>query len=221
MSLYETTATEILFDNMKCQYDMEGIASSQCSWFCYAILNEIKKNKWTIPQGDKFCELYTNALVTASKYRKTHGQVPWGESIFSDVIFNFMSFDISRPYQSCVNGESNPLINNNMLKYKTYKDNLQNVPLSTFMLTVKRIYGERKFMLVNRFGQSFVIIPDYEHSAYYIFDSHQRCVGRFNSDGIIKYILVDSSSTSQIIWLTGNMTNDKILPNVRKNLFIN
>ena len=83
-TLYQKCANNIEKDNLICQYDKENIASNQCSWFCYTILQKIKENNWIIPNDIK--TYYNDALNLASEYRKKNGQVTWGESIFSKII---------------------------------------------------------------------------------------------------------------------------------------
>ena len=216
MSLYENTSKKILFRNLKCQYDYENVASSQCSWFCYSMLNLLKKNKWVI--DNNIDSLYEDALVEASNNRKNNGTAPWGESIFSRIILDEYNFQISEPYVSYYGKKENPLQNKNMKEYIDYKNNLKFKPFSELCLEVSRIFSEKKFMLINRFGQSFLVFPDIENLTLKIFDSHQRCIGNFTSDGVIKYILVDGGS-SQIIWLTGGMNDYKINKSIYDKLY--
>lgn len=207
MSFYENTSKKILFHDLKCQYDYEYIASSQCSWFCYSMLNKLRQNNWIIEYNIK--SLYEDALEEASNKRKNFGTAPWGESIFSKIILDEYNFQISEPYVSYYGKIENPLQNNTMKEYIDYKNNLKIKPFSELCFEISRIFGEKKFMLINRFGQSFLVFPDIENFTLKIFDSHQRCIGDFTSEGVIKYILIEGNS-SQIIWLTGGMNDYKI-----------
>ena len=83
-----------------------------------------------------------------------------GESIFSKIILDEYNFQISEPYVSYYGKIENPLQNEHMKEYIYYKNNLKIKPFTELCLEISRIFSEKKFMLINRFGQSFLVFPD-------------------------------------------------------------
>ena len=159
------------------------------------------------------------ALKNASKYRKKYGQVMWGESIFSKIILDNISMNIDKPKKTIIKSGNDNIYIEEMHEIQKYKNNLESVPFTEFYLVLNRLYSERNFLIVNRFGQSFLIIPDYNSKTMKIFDSHQKCIGNFDSQGAIKYILLIDNNPSTIIWIKGYMDNDNINSNVLKILY--
>lgn len=71
----------------------------------------------------------------------------------------------------------------------------------------------KKYIMINRFGQSFVIFP-YDRKTYFIFDSHKSEIMKVDYTNIINYILQDPSSYNFIICVEGYMTENKTRQNI-------
>lgn len=183
MSLYENTSKKILFHNLKSRYDFENVTSSQWSLFCYHVLNKLRHNNWII--DDNIKSMYEDAIIeVSSKFKEIED---------AKIISNEYNFQITGNFVSYLGKVDNTSQN---------KDNIK--PLSNLFFEVTRILSEKKFMIINRFDQSFLVFPDIKNHTLKIFDSHQKCFGDFTNDGVIKYILGNGNS-SRITWLTGRI----------------
>ena len=197
--------------NVNNQTNYEHISSNQCSWFVYCFLNKIKLNKWIIPDGNLLIEMYNNALLDASNFRKQYGKYSWGESIFSKIIYDKFQLDISSPKNVKIGKtfvNNNGIMINSMEDIHNYKLNLDSVSINELKKTINELCNCKKFMMINRYGQSFILYPK-DNFTFYIFDSHTTSIKIFNNKEVYDYIGLNNEENF-IIFIVGNM-NDCVL----------
>ncbi len=188
-------------------------------------MDELKKNSWEVSTDiDKLKIMYETALLKASNLRKTDGKCTWGESIFSRVIYDHMPLDIECPHVTEINKDTNDkniIFHPTMENIQEFKESLPRVNEIEFINKIYQLQGEKSYMIVNRFGESFLILPVFGTTEFYVFDSHSRDFGIFTKDNLIKYIKVYENSYNFIIWIKGYMTDNKLSENLIKRFFYN
>lgn len=209
-SMYEKLAANIVCKHVKCQYDMEAASFNQCSWFAFCMCNALKDNNWVVPSANNLCTMYHNALNQATQLRTQYGQVSWGESIFSRVIHDIIPLTTSVPKVTILNEYNNPngenlIFVNEMKQIHEFKQDIEREPFVQLITKLKHTLSEPGYMILNRYGQSFLIYPnDQQKETFYIFDSHCRSVGIFTLKNVIEYIKEESDdSYNFIIWIVG------------------
>jgi hypothetical protein len=190
------------------QYDLENIAFNQCSWFCVEILIALKKNGWTIDEKN-LVTMYNEALYKASMKRKQYGTLSWGESLFSKNIHANNNYELYiATIKRCIvneNMEKNLIYIESMHDINQYKDRLELISFQEMCKNIDYLYGDKKFIMINRYGESFVIFPKDMHH-YYIFDSHKSEIKIMNKSNVIQYI-IPNDTYNQIIYVDGFQTN--------------
>jgi len=210
MSFYSLLSEPILND-IKCQYEIEKEiphSENQCSWYVYSVIKHLKDNNWIIPQSkEDLMILHNNSLFLASTLRSKHKKVSWGESIFSKTIQEQFNLPVGSPYIVKLGNceQNNYLIIDSMKEIINYKLNLPVYSLSELIKKIRECYNTKSYILINRFGQSFLIYP-YDKSNYIIFDSHVKQLGLFNINSLVQYIL-NKSVNNLITFIVGYMNN--------------
>ncbi len=193
------------------QYKLEHISYNQCSWFCIEVLLEIKKLGWNIDLSDKksFSDWCNNILVKASEKRKNYGKLSWGESLFSKLIHSSNNYNLHiTTIKKCEylidSNEKNLIYIDTMKDIQNYKNNLESITFQEICKNIRHAFSERRYMMINRFGQSFLIYP-IDSDKFVIFDSHKSEIMVVNLQNLQLYILQNPSSYSFIIYVEGQM----------------
>ena len=174
------------------------------------MLDELKRSNWKINSMGDLKKRYSSALNRASNLRLKLGVVSWGESLFTASVYNEMPQDILKPKVTEINpgAERFPIFHPSMKDIQKYKDTIQKVSYSELYKKLKQLAGERSYMMINRFGESFLVFPIIGTKDFYIFDSHAREFGVFSFENVIKYIKMVDDSYNFVIWVKGFMTDD-------------
>jgi hypothetical protein len=203
------------------QYSLEDIASSQCSWFCVEMFLQLKRDDWVVDES-KIVEKYNQCLIDASNKRKTYGKLLWGESLFSSTIHSVNNHElpIGNISMCVVNGDKprNLLVSPEMRDIQKYKESLPFITFLTICKNIHHLFGDKKFIMINRFGQSFGIFPK-NPKEYYIFDSHTSKIMIKNEKDVINYILMDPSSFNFIIYVEGFCVKQNMSLEISKKLY--
>jgi len=206
------------------QYEYESISYNQCSWFCIEFIINLKNNNWEINLNDNLIkDIYINSLINASNKRKDFGKLSWGESLFSKTIhsMNNYSLDIIK-IRKCLynkeNKEKNLIYIDEMKSIQNYKDNLENINFLELCKNINGLFDEKKYVMINRFGQSFIIFP-YSRETYLIFDSHKTFIIELNFQNVINYILENPSSFNFIIYIECKISKNNTCSRIQSILF--
>jgi hypothetical protein len=206
------------------QYKLEHISYNQCSWFCVEVLLELKQQNWEISsllsldKRSELVEWYERVLISASEKRRRYGKLTWGESLFSKQIHNSHNFSLcitsinkceyTPPNHS--SPDKNLIYMESMRDIQRYKDNLESISFEDLKTRIRSLenVNNRKYIMINRFGQSFLIFPrviDDNRVEFIIFDSHKSAIIICDAQNVVLYILQNSTSYSFIIYVEGEM----------------
>jgi len=208
MSLIETI-TEFNID-VDSQYEKKyaAISSNQCSWCAYEFANNAQEFRklWLKKDFDKFTELYNKCILNGSNYRKDCNKYTCGENIDDDnIIKQYNNISIIDKCVTILNESNKDIINILPSELKNVFFIRDDIPQKDLNFLKMRIDTNKfkNFIIVNRFGQSFTIIPLY-NSKYIIMDSHCRKCGITNIEGIINYLTINNDTGyNLILWIHG------------------
>ncbi len=207
------------------QYKLEDISYNQCSWFCIEILLELKKLDWKLDLSNKeaLVSWYNQTLINASEKRKIHGKLSWGESLFSNTIHSSNNYSLYiTSIKKCEYGvdfsEKNLIFIDKMRDIQKYKDELTSISFQEIQKNIRNAYNEKKYVMINRFGQSFLIFP-IDYDKFVIFDSHKSEIIITNSMNLQMYILQNPSSYNFIIYVEGIMNQLVMFDSMRNILY--
>ena len=188
------------------QYKLENIGYNQCSWFCIELLTELKNNNWQIDEHT-IVEIYNRCLTNATLKRKEFGKLSWGESLFSDTIHKINKYELYiTEIAKCIVNMNSSTVNKiyipEMQDIQTYKDNLKSITVGSICKNIRYLYGDKKYIMINRFGESFIIFPK-DVDSYYIFDSHKSKIDILSYSETIRYVNLQTDVYNFIIYVDG------------------
>ena len=212
LSLIESV-TEKNLDVMS-QYDGNNImtASNQCSWCAYEFASNAQELRvlWMTGKTEQFTNLYNNCVLSGSTKRKEYNKYVCGENIDDPEIIktytNILSIDTGK---TVLNAEA-------VVSVDLLPEELRNVFFVRDSITEKSMHHVRERLrmdrirgvfIVNRFGQSFTVIPLCDNT-YLITDSHCRKTGNTTMEGLMNYLTFNNDSGyNLILWIWGCVSN--------------
>jgi hypothetical protein len=215
MSLIETV-TENKGIHVDSQYESSNtsISSNQCSWCAYEFARYAQKFRtlWLSRNYVEFQKQYNACVLEGSKKRKQCNKYTCGENIDDP--------DILKEYSNIINVDEGKTILNEdgktilellpdelrtvfFLRNDTTTKSMEHLVMRLTMNTMKGV------LIVNRFGQSFTIIP-LLNGTYLIMDSHCRSSGSATLENVIKYLTINNDNGyNLILWRWGYVSENK------------
>lgn len=199
--------------SVKSQYDdeMKQFSSNQCSWCSFEFCSKsiqlaicYKKDKST------FQKIYEECVLEGSKNRQGCNKLKCGENIDDeDIKKKYKNITIVERYKTVLNKEQaeiceylDPELRDTFFK----RDNVAELGLEKIKMRLGDL-SVGKFLLINRYGQSFAILGTNEKSKVLLTDSHCRTSGMIDIDDAIRYISSitpdGSDGYNLILWMFG------------------
>jgi len=196
--------------NVKSQYDFGEIACNQCSWCAVSFGKNMKLLNCV--DEEMFKKLYNRCILSSSRSRKKDDKMICGMNI--DSVTNLdNNVKIIEQGKVVINKklESTVFAFNSELRDEFFiRDDVKNVDFDYLISILKLLnYDKSEFILINRYGQSFVIAPT-KTDKYLIMDSHCKYTGLMTLDNTLKYIkFVDNGGYNLILWILASYCESK------------
>jgi hypothetical protein len=205
MSLVESVLSNSV--GVKSQYDKDNsiVSTNQCSWCAFEFASKADELKmlWIKGDHDNFINLYNDCVKNGSIQRKVNFTFTCGENIDDEIIkTNYKSLSEKYTYVTELNSEmKKPLLDilpEELAKTFFVRPDIKRCAFSDFIkITLNNIV--KNVLIINRFGQSFTIIPLFSRGKYIILDSHTHLCGETDIYGIEKYITMNNQDGYNLI----------------------
>jgi len=183
---YTEYCDELIYNNLP------TVSHEVSYWMCYAILNYIRETRGDISKIKIFYEeILEEAVLAREKYGSDN------DHIYSKNILREYSFNINEPKYSlhCCFKIDNQFV----------KDNYELKPMVSIFESMVKLLQNNQLLMIERNNHPVLIIPNHKDQRVMIFDPQQKYFGYFQPNTIIKYLLQDPTTKSEVVWIVCNI----------------